>query len=502
MFQRDQPELCAQMKRHSSHHLDSSTNKQTALPLVGAVVATKQAAIIHSNTKHQSEVVSCLQQMKCSEQTATDVAHNRTHGFNCGHVEAPEWQMKGISKQVGTVPKNTATSGLIVLLEAVDRVQQQHQGKKKGKRHNVNNSSSSQQLTNDDHMRQSSLWDNSDDDHYDADNDNESSKVDIDIIMPSKAVKKVTVTGNTYECEEAAGMLVSPGGMEQGIVGNGNKRKKMNILPDWAPSSEFAVVPNGGVDDLLFSGVADPLPDLAMSSSTVLSPMSDQGIHLMNPECTKIGDQGVEKLAGALDYNNSIRELWLRGNQISNSALKRIYAIMKYTGRREREELTSQQWREIIAMKDEEIADNVKAIVKQDRIIAQKDEVIACLKDSLVNSKPTIDTVDLTVINSELNNNKRQRIDNSPENKKSLASILLDEKSQKLVQVKEEKIAAVTALEDTKEDLEDTREEFGNQVLYVNFLQGKIEELTKLAEAAGADRSKIAKIKGRLYSST
>ena len=78
MFQRDQPELCTKMKRHSSqtkHHLDNSTNnKQTASPLGAAVVATKQAAIIHGNTKHQSEVVSCLQLMKCSEQTATDVA--------------------------------------------------------------------------------------------------------------------------------------------------------------------------------------------------------------------------------------------------------------------------------------------------------------------------------------------------------------------------------------------------------------------------------------------
>ena len=78
MFQRDQPELCTKMKRHSSqtkHHMDSSTNnKQTASPSGAAAVATKQAAIIHGNTKHQSEVVSCLQLMKCSEQTATDVA--------------------------------------------------------------------------------------------------------------------------------------------------------------------------------------------------------------------------------------------------------------------------------------------------------------------------------------------------------------------------------------------------------------------------------------------
>ena len=89
----------------------------------------------------------------------------------------------------------------------------------------------------------------------------------------NEAVKKVTVTDHTYECEGAAGMLVSPGGMEEGVVGsNGNKRKKMDILPDWAPSSEFAVVNGGGVDDSLFSGVADPLPDLAMSSSTVPSP--------------------------------------------------------------------------------------------------------------------------------------------------------------------------------------------------------------------------------------
>jgi hypothetical protein len=60
---------------------------------------------------------------------------------------------------------------------------------------------------------------------------------------------------------------------------------------------------------------------------------------------------------------------------------------------------------------------------------------------------------------------------------------------------------AETALEDTKEDLEDTLEDFGNQVLYVNFLQGKIDELAELAEGAGADRSNIAEIKGRLYSS-
>ena len=194
----------------------------------------------------------------------------------------------------------------------------------------------------------------------------------------------------------------------------------------------------------------------------------------MNLHNNKIGNHGAEKLADALKYNNTINRPSLWRNLKLNLSL--------------------------VAMKDEESADKDKAIVmKQDRIVAQKDEEIASLKELLLNSKPTIDTVDLTADDSELNNNKRPRIDDSP--KKSLESILLDAKSQKLVQVKQEKIATETALEDTKEDLEDTREKFGNQVLSVNFLQGKIDELAELAEAAGADRSKIAEIKGRLYSS-
>ena len=86
------------------------------------------------------------------------------------------------------------------------------------------------------------------------------------------------------------------------------------------------------------------------------------------------------------------------------------------------------------------------------RIIAKKDEEIASLKDSLVNSKSTIDTVDLIADDSELNNNKRPRTDNSP--KKSLASILLDEKSQKLVQVKQEKISVETSLENERGEKE------------------------------------------------
>ena len=128
------------ISKYNTRKYPSTKNKQTALPLVGAGVATKQPKIVHSKITHQSEVVSCLQQLKRSEQTAeTEVAHNRTHGFNYSHPEALEWQMKSTSKQtaaaaaaaaaattvvvpVGTVPKKTATSGLSVLLEAVDQV--------------------------------------------------------------------------------------------------------------------------------------------------------------------------------------------------------------------------------------------------------------------------------------------------------------------------------------------------------------------------------------------
>ena len=75
------------------------------------------------------------------------------------------------------------------------------------------------------------------------------------------------------------------------------------------------------------------------------------------------------------------------------------------------------------------------------------------------------------------------------------------EQNQKIVKVKEEKIAAETALEDVREDLEDNQEDMGRQVLFTDFLQSKIDELAALAEAGGADRARVAEIKGRSYSS-
>ena len=124
--------------------------------------------------------------------------------------------------------------------------------------------------------------------------------------------------------------------------------------------------------------------------------------------------------------------------------------------------------------------------------LESKDKEIAILKESLKNSK-SIDVVDLTDTTSY----ERPRTEDTP--KSALA--IQHEQNQKMVKVKEEKIAAETALEDVREDLEDNQEDMGRQVLFTNFLQSKIDELAALAEAGGADRARVAEIKGRSYSS-
>ena len=56
-------------------------------------------------------------------------------------------------------------------------------------------------------------------------------------------------------------------------------------------------------------------------------------------------------------------------------------------------------------------------------------------------------------------------------------------------------------LKNVREELEDIQEDMGHQVLFINFLQSKIDELAALAEAGGADRARVAEIKNRSYSS-
>ena len=143
--------------------------------------------------------------------------------------------------------------------------------------------------------------------------------------------------------------------------------------------------------------------------------------------------------------------------------------------------------------KEEEIAMLRAKLKTLEEVITTKDEEIASLKESLKNSKP-IDVIDLT---DDTTSSKLSQTEDTP--KSALA--LQHEQNQKMAKVKEEKIAAETALEDVREDLEDNQEDMGRQVLFTNFLQSKIDELAALAEAAGADRARVAEIKGRSYPS-
>ena len=110
-------------------------------------------------------------------------------------------------------------------------------------------------------------------------------------------------------------------------------------------------------------------------------------------------------------------------------------------------------------------------------------------------SRPLVEKVDLTTDDEPAS--KRHCTENVP--KKSIAGILLSETSQKLVKVKQEQVETQAELKDVREDLEEKQEDVSNQLLYTDFLQSKIDELAAVAEAAGADKAKVAEIKQRTY---
>ncbi len=143
----------------------------------------------------------------------------------------------------------------------------------------------------------------------------------------------------------------------------------------------------------------------------------------------------------------------------------------------------------------------------------------ASLKEQLKNSRPIIETVDLTNkidpgsssggedSNEEEPPSKRRRM------KSNLAFAL--EQTQKMVKVKEEakeraavaeanvavarreKDAAEASLRDVEEDLEDSEELVFQQTLTTNIWQGRFDELFELAEAAGVDGSLLSEIRNR-----
>ena len=145
----------------------------------------------------------------------------------------------------------------------------------------------------------------------------------------------------------------------------------------------------------------------------------------------------------------------------------------------------------------------------KDEELASKDTEIGQLKETVkkresellkqyMTSRPLVEKVDLTTDDEPAS--KRQCTENVP--KKSIAGILLEETGQKLVKVKQEQVETQAELKDVREDLEEKQEDVSNQLLYTDFLQSKIDELAAVAEAAGADKAKVAEIKRRPYGSS
>ena len=204
------------------------------------------------------------------------------------------------------------------------------------------------------------------------------------------------------------------------------------------------------------------------AKSIAVALLLNQGIRIINMGNNKIGNQGADKLVEALEYNNTIETLWLGGNQMKNSMREKIDAIVKDTDR-ERKELTSQQLREIIAMKDEGLIAKVFAMKdaslqaseeekkRLEREIFSKDREIASLKAAvrgplkqLKKLELIVNAVDMTSDEGEPNSKRPRTEINAP---KSMHAIM-HEQNQKLVQVKQEKIAAETNLKNERGEKE------------------------------------------------
>ena len=189
----------------------------------------------------------------------------------------------------------------------------------------------------------------------------------------------------------------------------------------------------------------------------------------------KIGDQGAEKLVDAFESNHSIETLALLygNNNISNSVWKRISAIL---GDPKRKEVV--MLKQSIAKKDTELKSKnteiellKKESTKKDRDLAKKvTSLKAAIRGQLQQFERIIDPVDLTSEEDSEPPNKRAR---KCTPKSTLA--IQHESIKEAVKVKEENIND-----------------------YVSFLQSKIDELASVAEAGGADKDKVAEIKGRL----
>jgi len=129
-----------------------------------------------------------------------------------------------------------------------------------------------------------------------------------------------------------------------------------------------------------------------------------------------------------------------------------------------------------IAKKDEKLKDKELDIARKDKQIASMKSVIRSQvkqqRGQLKQLETILDPVDLTIEDDDEPPNKRARTEEDTA-KSTLA--IQHESIKEAVKVKEENIND-----------------------YVSFLQSKIDELASVAEAGGADKGKVAEIKGRL----
>lgn len=205
--------------------------------------------------------------------------------------------------------------------------------------------------------------------------------------------------------------------------------------------------------------------------------IGNRSLNVLDLSHNNIGNEGAEAMAESLSIrgNNTLRELKLTGNDISNG--DKIFADLK-----DKSTLKIQMGG----------SGSNKGIHKRSRRKkSSPNSIIQCTKKK----KARLNQTNVPTTSLELSLQTETKL---------LATGLASSdslESEKIATLEAEKISAEKALENVKEDLEDKQEDVDNQVLYTNYLQSKIDELAAVAEEGGADRAKVAEIKGRSYTS-
>lgn len=98
---------------------------------------------------------------------------------------------------------------------------------------------------------------------------------------------------------------------------------------------------------------------------------------------------------------------------------------------------------------------------------------------------------------SNASGRKRSKTGTVKSNRSNLA--ISHEQNQAITKVKHEKVAAETALDDVREDLDIANETVMQQTVFTDNWQSRFDELALLAEAAGVERSLISELRHRSH---